>query len=194
MALLVVLRLGEGDMAITHLQFVNNMILFSSSNMEEIVLFIRILKSFEFSSGLRINLSKSRMVGVGCLKRLLGPQLHILVARSASFIFHIWVCQLGPTPKSIAVWNPIIEKFEHELLAWNRSYLSLGGRIALIKASLSSFPAYFMSPPLMPSVVREKLDHIRRTFVWDGQCDKKKIASHEVGKYYQTTSGGRTRN
>lgn len=73
MALLVVLRLGEGDMAITHLQFVNNMILFSSSNMEEIVLFIRILKSFEFSSGLRINLSKSRMVGVGCSEEVIRP-------------------------------------------------------------------------------------------------------------------------
>lgn len=72
-ALLVVLRLGEGDMAITHLQFANDMILFSTSNMDKNVLFKRILKSFEFSSGLRINLSKSRMVGVGCSEEIIRP-------------------------------------------------------------------------------------------------------------------------
>lgn len=44
---------------ITHLQFANGTILFSLSKLEEVVSLKRILRCFELSSGLRINLSKT---------------------------------------------------------------------------------------------------------------------------------------
>lgn len=49
--------------AITHLQFADDTILFSSTRWEEVVVLKRILRYFELCSGLKINLSKSLMVG-----------------------------------------------------------------------------------------------------------------------------------
>lgn len=51
---------------------------------------------------------------------------------------------IGAQSKSISVWNPVVDNFECKLSSWNRSYLSLGWRIALIKASLSNFPIYYV--------------------------------------------------
>lgn len=38
------------------------------------------------------------------------------------------------------MWDPIVENFKQKLSAWKRNYIFLGGRIALIKASLSNMP------------------------------------------------------
>ena len=36
---------------------------------------------------------------------------------------------LGASHKSITIWNPISEKFEHRLAGWKKLYLSKGGRL-----------------------------------------------------------------
>jgi hypothetical protein len=41
-----------------------------------------------------------------------------------------------------------IEKMERHLAGWKRLYLSKGGRITLIKSTLSNLPTYFL--PLFP--------------------------------------------
>ena len=44
--------------------------------------------------------------------------------------------------KSKSIWDPILEKMECKLSGWQRIYLSKGGRITLIKSTLSSLPTY----------------------------------------------------
>ena len=56
-------EVGRGSEAITHLQFADDTILFSSSRWEEIVVLKKILRCFELASGLKNNLQKSTLVG-----------------------------------------------------------------------------------------------------------------------------------
>ena len=51
---------------------------------------------------------------------------------------------LGASHKSIAVWDSIEERMRKRLATWKRSYISKGGRVALIK-SLANMPLYQMS-------------------------------------------------
>ena len=82
---------------------------------------------------------------------------------------------LGANFKSKSIWDPILEKMERKLSGWQRMYLSKGGRVTLIKSTLSSLPTYFMSPfPILVSVAR-CLDKIQRDFLWRGMGDKKKF-------------------
>lgn len=78
-------------------------------------------------------------------------------------------------PRSKALWDPVVEKFEKILSMWKRQCLSLGGRITLIKATLSNLPIYYMSIFKMPRLVLDKLDHLRRSFLWKGRSDKRKL-------------------
>ena len=56
-----------------------------------------------------------------------------------------------------------------------KQYLSLGGRITLIKACLSNLLVYYMFLFKMPKDVVERMDRIRRNFLCEGQGDQMKL-------------------
>ena len=62
--------------------------------------------------------------------------------------------------------NPILEKMEKKLSGWKRLYLSKGGRLMLIKSTLSSLPMYFLSLFTIPKAVAARLESIQRNFLW----------------------------
>ena len=72
---------------------------------------------------------------------------------------------LGASHKSPSIWNPILEKFHRKLAGWKRLYLSKGGRLTLIKSTLSSFSTYYLSLFTIPSHVANKLEKIQRDFL-----------------------------
>ena len=73
---------------------------------------------------------------------------------------------LGSYFKDPSIWNPIIEKREKKLFGWKRLYLSKGGRLPLLKSTLSSLPTYFLSLFTIPEVVADRLERIQRNFLW----------------------------
>lgn len=75
----------------------------------------------------------------------------------------------------INLWDPIIAKMEKKLATWKGNLLSIGGRVTLIKASLSCFPIYFMSLFPIPKGVIEKITKIQSRFFWRGSAEKKPI-------------------
>ena len=67
--------------------------------------------------------------------------------------------------KSKSIWDSILEKMERKLSGWQRIYLSKGGRITLIKSTLSSLPTYSMSLFPIPVSVALRIDKIKRDFL-----------------------------
>lgn len=51
---------------------------------------------------------------------------------------------LGGSPKSLELWTPVIEKMAMRLGTWRKNYISLGGRTALIKSTLSNLPTNYL--------------------------------------------------
>jgi hypothetical protein len=67
---------------------------------------------------------------------------------------------LGASYKAKSIWDVIVEKMQRRLANWKGIYLSKGGRVILIKSTLSNLPTYFLSLfPIPPSVAHciEKL-------------------------------------
>ena len=76
---------------------------------------------------------------------------------------------LGASHKSSSIWIPILEKYERRLAGWKKLYLSKGGRLTLIKSTLSSLPTYFLSLFNIPTRVANKIEKLQRIFfgkVW----------------------------
>lgn len=61
----------------------------------------------------------------------------------------------------------MIERVGKRLDCWKRASFSLGGRISLIRACLSSISLYFMSLFKIPVRVAKRLEKIMRDFLWE---------------------------
>ena len=103
-----------------------------------------ILSWLENVSGLKINLDKSKLVPVGVV-----PNVEMLVdalgCKRGSLPMKYLGLPLGAKWKDRAVWNPIIEKMERRLVGWEKLYLSKGGRLTLIKSTLSNLLTYLLA-------------------------------------------------
>ena len=59
--------------------------------------------------------------------------------------------------KDKTIWNLILEKMEIKLVGWKKLYLSKGGRVALIKSTLSNLSTYFISLFPIPTSVANRI-------------------------------------
>ena len=97
-------------------------------------------------------------------------------------------CKVGSLPLSylgllvgggitrLSSWEPLIENIRKKLAAWKSSLLSIGGRLTLIKSSLSNLPIYYMSLFPLPQGVIDKIIQMWRQFLWNGKEDRKALA------------------
>ncbi|KAK0607568.1 hypothetical protein LWI29_016836 [Acer saccharum] len=89
---------GEGEVQVTHLQYVDDTILFLEPKVEYIVNFRRILRCFEVASGLRINFHKSCVVRVGKPRGGESEWADIFKCKKASFPILYLGMPLGARP------------------------------------------------------------------------------------------------
>ncbi|KAI3751226.1 hypothetical protein L2E82_22274 [Cichorium intybus] len=135
----------------------------------------RILKCFQVSSGLKVNFHKSRVFGIGAPESETSNWASILGCDVGSFPFTYLGVPVGANMNLTKNWKPIIEKFQNKLSTWKSKALSFGGRLTLITSVLGNLPTYFFSLFMAPVAVTDKLESIRRRFLWGGDEDKKKI-------------------
>jgi hypothetical protein len=71
---------------------------------------------------------------------------------------------------------------ECRLADWQRLYPSKGGRLALLKSTLSSLPTYFLPLFTIPVSVARRLERLQRNFLWGdlGEVSKHHLVRWEV--------------
>ena len=109
-------------------------------------------------------MGKSEIVPVGEIGNI-GDLAGILRCRVGSLPMKYLGMPLGTSFKTASIWNPILEKIEKKLSGWKHLYLSKGGRLALLKSTLSSLPTYYLSLFTIPVAVADRLERIQRKFL-----------------------------
>ena len=131
--------LGGFEVRISHLLFVDDTIVFCDAVPEQLMQIRKVLSCFEAVTGLKVNLSKSEMVPVGVVDSMTSLA-NILCCRVGALPMLYLGMPLGAPYKSSSVWNSVLEKIERRLASWQTLYLSKGGRLTLLKSTLSSLP------------------------------------------------------
>ena len=151
-------RRGDGAL-VSHLLFADDTLVFCDASQDQMVYLSWVLMWFEAISGLRINLDKSKILSVGRVENLevLALEVGCKVGRLPTSYLGI---PLGANHKSVAVWDGVEERFRKRLAMWKRQFISRGGRITLIRSTLSSMPIYLMSLLRIPKVVSLRLEKI----------------------------------
>ena len=60
----------------------------------------------------------------------------------------------------------LVDKIQKKIQGWQAKYLSMVGRVTLIKSSTASIPLYAMQTTLLPQKVSRNLDKINCQFLW----------------------------
>jgi hypothetical protein len=119
-------------------------------------------KSVEAVSGLKVNLTKSSLISVGSLDNV--DQLAgSLGCGTAELPLKYLGLPLGASFKLKAIWRDLEDLMARRLAPWKRTYLSKGGRVALIKR-----PTYLLSLFPIPADVAKRIEKIQRDFLWGG--------------------------
>ncbi|RVX18032.1 putative ribonuclease H protein [Vitis vinifera] len=143
---------------VSHLLFADDTLVFCDTSQDQMAYLSWLLMWFEAISGLRINLDKSEILPIGRVENLevLALEVGCKVGRLPTSYLGI---PLGANHKSVAVWDGVEERFRKRLAMWKRQFISRGGRITLIRSTLS----------------RGALERKPHLVKWDSVClDKRK--------------------
>ena len=144
---------------ISHLLFADDIILFCDASREQLLSIRLLLSCFQAFTGLKVNVGKSEIAPVGEVNNLVALA-SILQCREGSLPMKFLGMLLGTSFKTASIWNPILEKMQKKLSGWKRLYLSKGGRLTLLKSTLSSLPMYFLSLFTIPKAMATRMESI----------------------------------
>ena len=169
-------RRGRGE-CVLHLLFADDTIFFCDAEVEQVLLVQLLLLCFQAVTGLKVNAAKSEMVPIKEVNNV-HALAEILGCRVGALPMTYLGMPLGASHKSPSIWNPILENIESKLVGWKKLYSSKGGRLTLLKSTLSSLPTYFLSLFTIPTYVANKSEKLQRDFLWGDPkthllgCDK----------------------
>lgn len=117
-----VARNGSNNVEVTHLQYVDDTLIFCDAKEEQLRFLRVILVIFEGISGLRINWSKNRLFPINVVPDI--EQLALVLGGEVGAIPIVYLgMPLGAKSKSKETWDTIIEKCLKKLSTWKTQYL-----------------------------------------------------------------------
>ena len=170
-------QVGRGDLShvsISHLFYADDIILFCDAYPDQLLYIRMILTCFEAVIGLKVNMTKSEMVSIGKVMGL-SALANLLYCHIGSLSLQYLGMPLGASSKALAIWTPIVEMIERRLTGWQKIYLSKGGRLTLLKSTLSSLPTYYLSLfPILVSIAK-RIECLQQNFLWGGMGEEHKF-------------------
>ncbi|GJY53747.1 putative RNA-directed DNA polymerase [Tanacetum coccineum] len=169
------LSLANDGSNISLFQYANDALFFgewSASNARHLV---RILDCFHDFSGLKINLSKSRLFGIGIPIDDVASVARAVNCSHDSLSFTYLGLPVGKSMKRVYAWNDVVLRLTKRLAPRKNNLLSIGGRLTLVKSVLGSLPLYYLSIFRVPSSIISSIESIRRRFFWGYKENEKKI-------------------
>jgi hypothetical protein len=169
---------------VLHLLFVDDILIMTKASLSEWLEIKRILDNFCGASGLVINAQKTSFLHYGIQPSLLDtykPFFHFNFLELASGFKYLGYF-LKMDRYTSEDWNWLIEKFEKRISHWCNRWLSLGGRLVLIKVVLESQPVYWLALSNLPSSILNNLRQLMFNFLWSGSR-KKEVSISATGSF-----------
>jgi hypothetical protein len=169
-------KIVPGAPEVTHLLFVDDIILFCRANKEETTNLKNIISTYQAASGQLVNMEKLEIMYnkkvPESVKEDIAQIMHM--QRVQSFSKYLGMpTQLGRYKQQ--VFNYIIDRIWKKLKGWKEKNLSFVGRGTLIKVVIQAIPTYIMSCFMLPKNLCHQIEKMACNFWWGNNMDKRKI-------------------
>ncbi|MCH83058.1 LINE-1 reverse transcriptase like, partial [Trifolium medium] len=108
----------NSDISISHLQYADDTIFIGEACVENLWSLKAILRWFELISGLKVNFSKSSLVGVNVHNSFLEGAASFLHCKVSPLPFTYLGLPVGANPRSKTTWKPVLKAIENRLQSW----------------------------------------------------------------------------
>ncbi|GJS69816.1 RNA-directed DNA polymerase, eukaryota [Tanacetum coccineum] len=149
---------------LSHLFYADDVVFvgeWSDSNINNI---IHVLQCFFLALGLKINIHKSKLMGIGVSSIEVDNAAKKVGCATFTTPFHYLSVKVGGSMSRKSSWTEVICKLSSRLSKLKLKTLSIAGRLTLIKSVLSAVPLYHMSMFKVPKCVSNKMEALRRNF------------------------------
>lgn len=124
---------NSNSVVVSHLQFADDTLILSEKSSANVRTMRAVLILFEALSGLKVNFSKSQLVGVNVSDSWLSEAALVLSCRVGCLPFVYLGLSVGGNARRFDFWKPLVLRINSRLLGWKSKHLSLGGRLVLLK-------------------------------------------------------------
>ncbi|GJS21722.1 RNA-directed DNA polymerase, eukaryota [Tanacetum coccineum] len=137
---------------------------------------IKILRCFFLASGLKINIHKSQIMGVGVHRNLVSQAATIIGCSVMHAPFRYLGVMVGDCMTRLSAWSDSLQKLHQRLSKWKAKTLSIGGRLTLLKSVLGASPIYNLSIFKAPVGILKDMERIRSNFFKGADLSDRKIS------------------
>jgi len=149
---------------ITHLQYADDSLIFLPNDFPSLLHAKRILRWFEIISRLKVNFYKSSLIRINLDNDYTSSLAKSVFCRSDTFPVRYLGLPLEANPSRLSTWKPVLSTIRAKLSTWKGNFLSMAGRLCLIKSVLSSFPLFYMSVFAMPKGIIKVISSLTGLF------------------------------
>ncbi|XP_021974710.1 uncharacterized protein LOC110869799 [Helianthus annuus] len=150
---------------ISHLFYADDALLIGEWDKDNVLSVARCLRIFYLCSGLKINLHKSNLYGMGVEDDDIKDMAKVVGCNTDNIPLSYLGIKVGANMNRISNWTSIVEVFDKRLSVWKAKSISMGGRLTLINALLESLPIYYLSLYKIPVGVIKMLEAKMRKFL-----------------------------
>ena len=125
---------------------------------------VHVLECFYYASGLKINMCKSKIMGVHVDDTKVKNAASKLGCLILKIPFLYLGTKVGRSMSCVHEWKEVVDKVRSRLLRWKMNMLSISGRLTLLKSVLGSTPIFHMSIFKVRLSVLQVLESIRSHF------------------------------
>ncbi|GAU41262.1 hypothetical protein TSUD_97980 [Trifolium subterraneum] len=113
----------SSEVSVFLLQYADDTLFIGEACVENLWSMKAILRWFELASGLKINFSKSRLIGVNVDNNFLQGSAFFLHCKIGVLPFIYLGLPVGANSRLASTWDPVIKTIEKRLLSWKHRYV-----------------------------------------------------------------------
>ncbi|KAG8372750.1 hypothetical protein BUALT_Bualt12G0099300 [Buddleja alternifolia] len=185
------LRVCRGGPCFSHLFLAYDLIFMARVSFSNVNSIRRVLYQFSHSSGLQVNMGKSKVFFSPHLdieyQQRLARSLGLVITRDLGKYLGAPIHHGRVSP---SLFRPLIDKIQGRLSSWKEKLLDMATRATLIHSVTSAMPTHLMHTAWLPTGTCKHLDKMNRAFLWARDGNPRKMHTIKWDKITKDKSKG----